>query len=155
MSEFNTDTHTVYSGEAQLLGWSETSTRGRTITLQLPEDTDTHPFRDFSIRSGKRAGQRFAVVFVQIGDDEQPVSQEIRLSQRAAILCKDQLFWSWAAERSICTIESEDDARSWLLNGAGIKSRKEFDTSRAAADWLIHMVINPFGEYMKTISNVI
>jgi hypothetical protein len=138
--------------EVQLLGWSETSTRGRTVTFNLPMDETTHPFKDYAIKSGKQAGHRFMMVLVEIDDQDQPVKQVARLSQQAAVLCKDRQFWQWAGERSISDINSEDDARSWLLNGCGITSRSQFDTSRTAADWLQHMVITPYRDYLDNIS---
>lgn len=141
------------NSEVQLLGWSETSTRGRTVTFQLPMDETTHPFKDYSIKSGKTAGHRFQMVLVELDDQERPVRQEQRLSQQAAVLCKDRQFWQWAAERSICDISSQEDARSWLLNGCGIASRSQFDTNRQAADWLQHMVLTPFRDYISNISN--
>lgn len=66
----------AYQGEMFLLGWSESHNNGRKVTFQLPEDTDEHPFKRFTVKNGKRAGQRFAVVLVQIGDDEEPVIQQ-------------------------------------------------------------------------------
>jgi hypothetical protein len=134
-----------------LLSWAESSSRGRTVTFMLPEDEETHPFKDFSMKQGKRAGQRFMAVLVQIGDDEQVVPQQ-RPSQIAALLCKDPLFWRWATERSFDTIDSEDGARNYLCSGAGIDSRKKFDTNRAAFDWLMHMVVTPFNTYRTTVN---
>jgi hypothetical protein len=122
-----------WKGEAMLLGWSETSTRGRTATFLLPEDDDHHPFKDCTIKQGKRAGQRFAVVFVQIGEDERPVPQQRNVSQQAAVLCKDELFWRYADERSFDSIVSEHAARVYLCGLLGIKSRSELDTDRAKA----------------------
>ena len=59
----------AFEGEIMLLQWAESSTRGRTATFLLDNEGESHPFRDFTIKSGKRAGQRFMCVLVQIGDD--------------------------------------------------------------------------------------
>jgi len=59
-----------------LTHWGETSA-GRDVTfLVLPEDgEDEHPFSPFDIGKSKGKGQRFAAVFIQISDDEEPVIQ--------------------------------------------------------------------------------
>ena len=125
------DTPIAWQGEAMLLNWQESSTRGRTITLLLPEDDETHPFKDFGIKSGKRAGQRFMAVFVQLTDDDQP--QEKPLSQDAGALCRDTDFWVWANGQTLDTINSEQTARDWLCERLSISSRSELATDRRAA----------------------
>lgn len=122
-----------WSGETLLLGWGETSTRGRTVTLLLPEDDEQHPFRDLAVKQGKRSGQRMMAVFVLLGDDEQPV--EPRLSQRAAALCRDPGFWSWATDVSGIwdRIASEEAAKRFMYEQLGIDSRSKLDTDDRAA----------------------
>lgn len=148
MSTIN-DQHIVYAGEAILFSWGDTSKGGRKVTLTLPPDADTHPFRDFAITEGKNAGQRFQVVFVQVGDDELPVEQQKRLSQQAALLCKDPAFRKFAAERSISQIETEEECAQWMYSGAGITSRKHFDTNKQAADWFITQCKLPYEAHCR------
>jgi hypothetical protein len=59
----------LFKGEAMLLSWGDTSSRGKTVTFALHEDDcgESHPFRDLG--TGKH-GQRFALVAVPITDDE-------------------------------------------------------------------------------------
>lgn len=147
------DQHIVYAGEAILKNWGDTSQSGRTVTLILPPDADTHPFRDFAIQQGKNAGQRFQVVFVEVGDDELPVEQEKRLSQQAALLCKDPAFRRFAAERSISVIETEEDCAQWMYSGANITSRKQFDTDKRAADWFMTQCKLPYEAHRRLIDN--
>lgn len=119
-----------------LLQWSETSTRGRTITLLLPEDEDGHPFKDYSFKSGKRSGQRFMVVFVALTDDEQPESKP--LSQEAGALCRSPDFWRWADAQTMDTVNSEQTARDWLCERLSIASRSQLGTDeRAAREFLM------------------
>jgi hypothetical protein len=120
-----------WQGETMLLQWAESSTRGRTITLLLPEDEDTHPFRDFTIKSGKRAGQRFMCVFVQIGDDEAPVAQPV--STESVLLCRRKDFWDWASAQQWEAVISEESARDWLCKKLGIESRSELNSNEHAA----------------------
>jgi hypothetical protein len=136
-----------FKGEVMLLQWAESSTRGRTVTFLLDNDSESHPFRDFTIKSGKRAGQRFMCVLVQIGDDERPVEQQQRYSQLAYLFCKDPTFWHWASERSFDRVDSEESAKGWMLSLLGFSSRSDIDLNdehRTRFDLLIKI---PFNSY--------
>ncbi len=63
----------LFKGEAMLLSWGDTSSRGKTVTFALHEDDcgTSHPFRDLG--TGKH-GQRFQIVAVPITDEGEPVS---------------------------------------------------------------------------------
>ena len=139
-----------WQGEVMLLNWSETSTRGRTVTFLLPEDDEHHPFRAATVKDGKRAGQRFAIVLVQVGDDEREVGPSP--SQTAAILCKDPQFWRWADERSFMDVKSEAQARQFILDQIGIKSRSELDSSPPMHAKFLDQILNPFNEYRSNIN---
>ena len=141
----------AFNGEVMLLQWAESSTRGRTVTFLLNDEGESHPFRDFTIRQGKRAGQRFMAVLVQIGDDEQIVEQRKTLSQQAFILCRDPEFWNWAQARSFDTIDNEDAARTYILTMLGIKSRSELDTNRDVAESFQRMIVTPFNAHRAHI----
>ena len=121
----------AWQGEVMLLGWQESSTRGRTITLLLPEDELTHPFRDHGIKSGKRGGQRFMAVFVALTDDDQPETPPI--STDAVMLCKDKLFWHWASSEGWDKVDSEESAKTWLCEQLSITSRAELNSNERAA----------------------
>lgn len=136
-----------WQGETQLLSWSETNTRGRTVTLQLSEDDETHPFKHTQTKSGKTAGKRFVCVFVELDDDEKPV--EKTPSQLAFLWCRDPLFWEWADDRSFDTIDNEDAARAFILNACGVKSRGEIDRNPSARAAWEAVVADPFTEYRK------
>lgn len=121
----------AWQGECMMLQWAESSTRGRTITLLLPEDSETHPFRDYSYKSGKRAGQRFMCVFVALTDDDQP--EERPLPQEAGALCRSPDFWRWADAQSMVTVTDEKTARDWLCERLSIDSRSQLGTDPRAA----------------------
>lgn len=142
----------AFNGEVMLLQWAESSTRGRTVTFLLNDEGESHPFRDFTIRQGKRAGQRFMAVLVQIGDDEQPVEQRKTLAQQAFILCRDPEFWNWAQSRSFDHIDNESAARAYICNMLGIKSRSELDTKPEAADGFKRMILTPFNAHRAYIT---
>jgi len=65
-----------FSDELMLAGWSETSTGGAKVTFFLPDAAALDVFRQMTVKKGNTAGQRFACVLVEIGDDEQPVTPD-------------------------------------------------------------------------------
>lgn len=138
----------AYEGEVSLAGWGDTSTRGRTITLQLHDNGDAHPFSASRTRSGKKPGQRYQIVLVEIGDDERPV--EKTPSQMAWLLCRDERFQHFLNERSFVTVDDEDSARAFVLEGCGgIKSRSELDTNPGARAAWMTLFFNPFQTYQS------
>jgi len=67
-----------FEAEVRLIRWSESSTAGRTITIELPPDAgEAHPFRGLS--TGHQHGQRFLMQFSAIGDDERPEDPKVQL----------------------------------------------------------------------------
>lgn len=139
----------AFQGELMLLNWAESSTRGRTVTFQLSEDGDSHPFKDFTIRQGKRAGQRFMAVLVQIDDNEQPVEQRRTGAQRAAVLCKDPEFWNWATARQFEPVNDEQSARQFLLSHLDIQSRSEIDSNPSVSERFERVIVIPFQAHQK------
>lgn len=117
--------HEAYRGEMMLLSWSETSTRGRTVTFLLPEETETHPFRDYALKSGKRAGQRFAAILVELTDGEEAERHEQSPVAQAALMCKDPVFWRFASERGFDRVTNEQEAATWLRRFLTVNSRSE------------------------------
>jgi hypothetical protein len=143
----------AYQGQVQLLGWGDTSTRGRTITLQLSDDSDAHPFSTARTKQGKTAGQRYQIVMVQLGADEQPV--EKTPSQMAFLLCQKPAFQHWLNERSFVPITDEDSARAYICEGCGIKSRSELDKDPVARSaWLVQFY-NPWMDYESKLNKVL
>ena len=67
-----------FEAEVRLLRWAESSTAGRTITIELPPDAgEAHPFR--GLPTGHQHGQRFFMQFSAIGDDERPEDPKVQL----------------------------------------------------------------------------
>lgn len=135
-----------------LLRWAESSSAGRTVTFQLSEDSENHPFRDYSLKSGKRSGQRFAAILVEIGDDDQPVEPDQNLVQQAGIMCRDPMFWRWISERDFVVVSNENAARHWLCQQCGIQSRAELANDDDAAIAFADMRFR-FSQYRDTVLN--
>ena len=148
-----TDPIIAFQSEVQLIGWAETNARGRTITLQLNEDGEGHPFAAARTKQGKTAGQRYAIVMVQIGDDEKPVAKTP--AQMAFLLCKDEAFQHFINERSFVNVNDEDTARACVLEACGIKSRSQLDKDPGARSAWLTQFYNPWTAYQASIQQVI
>lgn len=119
----------LFKGEAMLLSWGDTSSRGKTVTFALHEDDcgTSHPFRDLGTG---RHGQRFQIVAVPITDDGNPIppgattgaaigsaaadhppppersaapggaKRERTLPEKVGMRCNEWAFQDWAAKQS-------------------------------------------------------
>lgn len=137
------DQHIVFQGEVQLLRWSDTSTQGATVTFQLADHGDLERFKSMTLAKKGMAGQRLAVVMVEIGDDEQPVAQapKVRpgeLCVMACTFCADPKFWKWTG------MPDESAAKELVLGKCGVQSRKELDTNKMAATRFHTLIREPF-----------
>lgn len=65
-----------FVGETMLAGWKDSSYGGQTITLWLDDEADRHPFAGFNRRKNGTPGDLFAIVLVEIDENEQPVRQQ-------------------------------------------------------------------------------
>lgn len=61
-----------YQGEVMLLNWNENDASGRTVVFQLDDHDARHPFK--GQRRGTANGQRFKIVLVALGDDDEPIN---------------------------------------------------------------------------------
>lgn len=139
-----------------LAGWSQTHNGGAKVTFWLQDDSDLESFKAMTVAKGKTAGQRLALVAVEIGDDEQPVSGDAvipasekpkgeKLSWLAVQLCKNPQFLEFAG------VGNEANAREWILNMCGsINSRGELDTDDEAAAFFHANVRRPFRDWMES-----
>jgi hypothetical protein len=145
----STENMVAYKNEVMLLNWAESNTRGRTVTFLLPDEGDAHPFREFTVKTGKKAGQRFACVLVEIGDDELPV--EKTPSQIAYLWCKDPAFWHWINETSFLTVEDEEGARAFVCETCRVKSRGDIDRQGHAKALWEAMIYNQYQQFRTAV----
>jgi len=143
--------HIAFQGEVQLLNWSDTNNGGAKIVLQLADAEDLEKFKAMTVRKGKQAGQRLAVVMVEIGDDEQPIEQPEpkqkpgMLCVMACTFCADPMFQDWLNTFGDGPrVDTETDAKVIICEMCGIDSRKELDTDKFAATRFHTLVREPF-----------
>lgn len=142
--------HIAFQGEVQLLNWSETHNGGAKIVLQLADTADLDAFKLMTVRKGKVAGQRLAVVMVEIGDDEQPVPQHEprqragELCVMACTFCADPTFWEWL------DAEDEAEAKQHVLQTCGVDSRKQLDIEQSTAARFHALIREPFLNWKRS-----
>lgn len=139
----------AFQGEVMLAGWSQTHNGGAKVTFWLQDDADLEAFKAMTVAKGKTAGQRLALVAVEIGDDEQPVSPHAekpkgeKLTWLAIQFCKNPKFWEFAG------VSGEVAAREWILDACGsINSRSDLETDEEAADMFHANVRKPFRDWI-------
>lgn len=121
-----------FQGEVMLAGWSESHNGGAKVTFWLQDPADLDAFKRMTAAKGRVAGQRLALVAVEIGDDEQPVQPRTSarigpLALLAVQLCKNPEF------QNFIEVESEVAAAEHIKAECQIESRAELDTDPDAA----------------------
>lgn len=137
----------AFQGEVMLAGWSQTHNGGAKVTFWLQDDADLEAFKAMTVAKGKTAGQRLALVAVEIGDDEQPKAQPEQkggeLAKLAGMFCQSTAFWEF------CRADDADEARDWILGVCGIQSRRDLDHNPTAAQLFHDRVRKPYMESRK------
>lgn len=152
----------TFQGDVMLAGWSETHNGGAKVTfwLRAPEDLDV--FRGLTVAKGKVAGQRLAMVLVEIDDDEQPKESAPKkfeppvgpLCMLAVRWCQSPQFRRWCWEGYVggdpeLGDTTEIGARRLILDECAIASRKELDTNAEAAAVFNDKFREPFMAWLK------
>lgn len=139
----------AFQGEVMLAGWSQTHNGGAKVTFWLSDEDDLAAFKAMTVAKGKTAGQRLALVAVEIGDDEQPVIPQPdapkggELAKLAGMFCQSVHFWEF------CRADDADEARDWILRVCGVQSRRDLDHNPTAAQIFHDRVRKPYLESRK------
>lgn len=137
----------AFQGEVMLAGWSQTHNGGAKVTFWLADDTDLEAFKAMTVAKGKTAGQRLALVAVEIGDDEQPKAQPEQkggeLAKLAAMFCQQPEFWEF------CGQSNAAEAAAWIRVVCHVPSRADLDHNPAAAKLFHDRVRKPYLESRK------
>lgn len=149
---------TVYEDEAMLKGWTD-GTTGSKVTFWIAPGTSFHPFME------RENGEEFAVVMVELDDDQEPIDQVKReklskprkqhLSNYAAQLCRDSNFHDWLASTQDWPrggTSYQEQAKQWMYKACMISSRAELDSDPMAAERFHQTVRGPFAEWNSRAS---
>ena len=135
--------------EALLYNWIE-NPKSRKLILELPDGEALDKFKAMTVRDGKKAGQRLMAVFVQIGDDEQPVEQEQPTKRgygatviEAFKLCRDPDFLTWTHA------QNASEAGEYIKQLCRINSRYELDDNETARNIFRTRILVPFHKWKR------
>lgn len=125
---------------------------GYVLTLCIhPDEIPEALMRDF-------VGARYQTVMVRIGEDEQPykrpqadnsAKKELTVSNRAALLCKDQMFQKFLVESGLAWDMSEKAAAASIKETCAIDSRSQLDTD-AEAKTTFEDIVKEYKEWKST-----
>lgn len=152
-------TTTLFSDEVQLCGWSESHNSGAKVTFWLSDPAQLSAFRGMTERKGKTAGQRLAMVLVEIADDETPVEQPERipppkekmgpLCQLAVKWCADDKFIEWFG-LFYCLGVDKTDIGEMFKQVLEIDSRKSLDIDERASSRFQTLIRGPYMKYLES-----
>jgi hypothetical protein len=153
-----------------LLGWTRSHNSGSKITLQI-NDEDLEHFERMTVRKGKIAGQRLMAVFVELGDDEQPIQHGPAVVPRSTgnkfpdgltglsvRWCQDSHFHDWLAINHPAEWHTASAEREKTWQGrcavvvkmlCGVESRKQLDTDPFAREEFDRLIRLPYAKARK------
>lgn len=163
---------TIFKGEVQLLGWSDTHNGGAKLILQLSDPADLEPFKHLTSKHGKVAGQILGAVIVVPEDELEPKrSQEPTpdpqpkggaLAQLAGMWCRNIVFQEWlkanfpAEQRQASEALAEPDAyelaRETVLAITHLPRLSWLDANGCEGEVAAfhHLIREPFAAYLST-----
>lgn len=108
---------------------------GYVLTLSLhPDEIPEELLRDF-------VGARYGCALVRIQDDESATQYNNRV-QKAGMLCRDEAFQEFIAERLVGRSVDEAQAATALCKQCGISSRSELNGNAKAQEMFDAMVLD-------------
>lgn len=150
----------TFQGGVMLAGWSESHNGGAKVSFWLEGPEDLDAFRSLTTAKGKTAGQRFAMVLVEIDDDETPKKPEQKqdpkggpLARVAGQLCSSITFQHWLYTCPWFTPDGiqiappemgPEGAAEIIRKVCGVGSRAELDHLEAAAEIFHRRIRKPW-----------
>lgn len=147
-------------GEMQLADFGESAAGGPFLKMRLPDPMDLDVFRGRERATKNKQGTRYMVFMIELQDDEIPINQtkqerlenaagEIKggpISRDAGMLCNNKTFSMFLAEKWAIPMDAVNSeiAREHILNTCHIRSRKELDHNKDAANRYRSFIKAPF-----------
>lgn len=154
----------AFQGEVQLAGWSESHSGGCKVTFWLPSARDLDVFRALTVKKGGTAGQRFAMVLVEISDDETPLPPPEgdgkdgpqpgapvggAMAKLAGMWCNESEFWDFLARRFQTHCADAERAAFIVRHICKVQSRAEIDHSAQAMALFNERIRMPYMDWTK------
>lgn len=156
---------TIYAGDAQFVGWSDSHTGGPIIKLRLPSSDDLDKFRALTVGKGAQAGHLFTVAIVEHDGAgnmipppegtkaaDPPPATKTKVGPyciEAVDLCKNALFQRWLEGEAGVPVRNEEAAKQGMLAILGIGSRKDIDGNEEVQEAFIQNIRVPFIHWQR------
>ncbi len=152
----------VFTGEVMFAAWHDTSTQGQTVKFWLDNESTRHPFDGFTARGRTNTGSMFAVILVELGEDDQPVDQTAEktieeahkpkqaLSSQAHLMVTSDLFVQYVRECAVLksgTKVTPDVAKRWVKHKLSIESLSDLDRDAEKAKVFHEKIRRPFARW--------
>ncbi len=161
-----------FQGELMLAGGGHPLGQGMWVKFWLDDEESNHPFAGCMGRKGDHPGDLFAVVMVELDDDDMAIDQAKRarlekgvkggeLARYSALLCTNELFLQYLSEKELVGLPSpisrppswwgtDDRAARWIRWACGVESRAELDNNPKAAEIFHERIRRPYSEWRST-----
>lgn len=163
-----------FQGELMLAGGGHPLGQGMWVKFWLDDEESNHPFAGCMGRKGDHPGDLFAVVMVELDDDDMAIDQAKRarlekgvrggaLARYSALLCTNELFLQYLSEHIVVDTSGEhqpnrpaewwakeDHAARWIRWACGVESRAELDNNAKAAEIFHERIRRPYSEWRGT-----
>ena len=163
-----------YQGEIMLMSGGNPLGQGMWVSFWLDAEGGDHPFAGCTGRGSDHPGDMFAVVFVELDDDDEPINQEKRrrleavrgnrggaLARLAGQWCSNEQFLQYLSEkvqipkttkeqptsRPVDWWRQDDRAARWIRWMCGIESRADLDHNAKAAETFHEKIRLPFMDW--------
>jgi hypothetical protein len=141
-----------YDGEMMLKDWQEKPGSGMTVTFWLDDEAALHPYAGCERRKAKVPGEMFALVMVEISEDQQQVEKPKRgraLSSDAHLMVTSEMFVQYLREMTPGLVKewTPNAAREWVKITLGVESLSELDHNPAKRDLFHEVVRKPYANW--------
>ncbi len=163
----------AYHDQVMLAGWGEQNGRGMWVRFWLDESAASHPFSGFSRKSGDERGQMFAVVLVEI-ENEEPIDPVLRAklerkktgrraySSSVHLMVTSQTFVQWLREKAPAELTAkierqeggwnQENARRYVKWVCHLESLADLDHDRVARTRFIETIARPYEQWSGGVS---
>ncbi len=147
----------IFNGEVMLASWGDAATTGQSIRLWIDDEAESHPFAGYARRQRNLPGDMFALVMVELNDEEQAVDQHAEDRQRKAralssdahLMVTSEMFVRYLTEMKSHIRSSWDakQARDYVKGVLEIESLSDLDRNPEKARAFHEQVRKPYARW--------
>jgi hypothetical protein len=139
-----------YDGEMMLKDWQEKPGTGMTVTFWLDDEASLHPYAGCDRRKNSVPGEMFALVMVELDDDNQQQHQPKRhgraLSSDAHLMVTSEMFVQYLRETKPGLVKewTPNAAKDYAKITLGVESLSELDHNPVKRDAFHEVIRRPY-----------